>query len=127
MDVHPLEGESLGKAVWNQKGVLKGQRYRGEWKLEAASSGTYVISLGRWPVESKLAFGDVPNKGEPVVYKEARLNVGDGELVLPIDMKSTRVTFNVRLEKGTLDMDAVLVDTGGQISSAYYVEVKRLE
>jgi hypothetical protein len=127
MDVHPMGEEYSGKAVWNQKGVLTAQRYRGLWKLEAVASGTYEISLRRWPLESGLAFQDIPNKGQLVVYKEARLSVGNGEVVLPIDMNSTRVTFAVQIEKGLLDMDAVLIDAQGQISSAYYVEINRVE
>jgi arylsulfatase A-like enzyme len=127
MDVHPMGEEHSGKAVWNQKGVLTAQRYRGLWKLEAVASGTYEISLRRWPLESGLAFQDIPNKGQLVVYKEARLSVGNGEVVLPIDMNSTRVTFAVQIEKGLLDMDAVLIDAQGQISSAYYVEINRVE
>lgn len=127
MDVHPMDEKSPGKAVWNQKGVLTAQRYRGLWKLEAAATGSYEVSLRRWPPESGLAFEDTPNKGQLVIYKEARLNIGKGEVVQPIDMSSARVTFTVQIETGPFEMDAVLVDTQGQISSAYFVELKRVD
>ncbi|MCP4786815.1 MAG: arylsulfatase [Fuerstiella sp.] len=126
MDVYPMDEKSDGKAVWNQKGVLTAQRYRGLWKLEAAASGTYEVSLRRWPGESGLAFQDVPKKGQPVVYTEARLNVGKGEVVLPIDMSSSHATFTIQIEKGQLDLDAQLIDAQGQVVSAYYVEITRV-
>lgn len=127
MDLHPLptagNKKAKGKTIWNQKAVKKGEAYRGLWKLEVATAGTYEISLRRFPAESGLKFRDVPHKGETVEYKTAELRIGTITEKMAVDMSSGKVAFTVDLKAGSADMDAVLIDANGQKTSAYYVDV----
>lgn len=127
MDLYPKEGSGRGAIVWNQKGVKKGQRFHGFWKLEVDSPGVYQFDLRRWPVESGLLFSDVPHKGKKVVYKKASLKLGDFSESKPVDMNSDRVRFEVELGRGPLDMDATFLTDSGEITSAYFVDVKKLK
>ena len=123
MDVQPFSGDGRGKTVWNQSAVRKGNRYHGQWHLDVASAGTYRITLRRWPEESGLTFSDVPHKGVAVKYREARLTIGGISETKPVEMKASAVTFSVTLPAGPTSMDAALVDTNGEVTSAYYVEI----
>jgi hypothetical protein len=129
MDLHPFptvgKNKDKGKTVWNQKAVKKGETYHGIWLLEVAQAGTYEISLRRFPAESGLKFSDVPHKGENVEYETAELKIGPHSDKKPVDMSSDKVTFSVKLEAGPVDLDAVLVDSKGRKTSAYYVYVLR--
>ena len=128
MDLHPfptLGKKAKGKTVWNQKAVKKGDVYRGIWHLDVAQTGTYEISLRRFPEESGLKFSDVPPKGAAVEYKTAELKIGTVFEKKPVDMSSDKVTFTVELDAGPADLDAILVDSKGRETSAYYVDVLR--
>jgi arylsulfatase A-like enzyme len=127
MDLHafPKTGKkkNKGKVVWNQKAVKKGEPYHGIWELDVAQAGTYEISLRRFPAESGLKFSDTPNKGADVEYKTAELKIGAVSKKMPVDMSSDRVTFCIELKEGPAELDAVLIDSKGRKTSAYYVDV----
>ncbi len=125
MDVCAREGESNGKQVWNQGGVSNGSMYQGIWKLKVATAGEYTFKLRRFPPESGLAFDAVPHKGKKVLFSEAQFKAGPHGLKKAVNMSAESVDFTVVLETGPLDLDACLIDSKGQATSAYYIEVQR--
>ncbi|MBC8375909.1 MAG: arylsulfatase [FCB group bacterium] len=123
MDVYPVEGANAGKIVWNQSQLLKGNRNHGRWLLEVAKTGEYEFELRRWPVESGLKFSQAPRKAKKVIYTEAHLKIGDREQRRPVDMNESSVKFSMKLDQGPLELEALLFEKGGEITSAYYVEI----
>lgn len=124
MDVHPIHGEGRRNAVWNQPHVLDGKMNHGKWLLFCKATGSYKFSLKRWPKESSLVFGDTPQGAKKVTYKQAKLAVGGREQVSPIDPTMESVDFEVELEHGEQELDAVLITEDGDVTSAYYVDVE---
>jgi hypothetical protein len=129
MDLHPIAHEgkqkAKGKVVWNQKAVKSGETFHGVWKIDVAQPGTYEISLRRFPAESGLKFGDKPHKGRAVNFETAELAVGTVKAQKKVDIWSDRVVFTADLKAGPADLDAVLVDSKGRKTSAYYIEILR--
>ncbi len=123
MDVYPVEGAKPGKIVWNQSHVLKGNRNHGKWLLEVEESGNYEFALSRWPRESGLSFSESPHKAQKRSYSEAQLII-DGILQKQsVNPRDKQVRFFAKLAKGPLELEALLFEKSGEVTSAYYVEI----
>ena len=123
MDLYPLDEKSKGKIVWNQSHVLKGNRNRGKWLLEVAEAGKYEFALSRWPKESELNFSESPRKAQKRNYSEAQLIIAGKRQKQSVNPKAKQIRFSAKLEKGPLELEALLIEKGGEVTSAYYVEI----
>lgn len=123
MDVYPVEGTKPGKIVWNQIHVLEGNRNHGKWLLEVEKSGEYEFSLSRWPIEAGLKFSEKPRKAKAIIFADARLIVNGTIYTEKILQHRNNVKFIVRLNQGFLELEALLIEQGGQVTSANYVDV----
>ena len=101
--------------------------------------GTYRISLCRYPRESGLAINDrVPAReatletddpmpaSNDVNFTGAQLSLGDfnGRAKISGDMKEA--SFDVFMQEGRYDVEAVLTDESGLTTTAYYVYIEKL-
>lgn len=112
-----LPGEK--DASWHQKHVKRGDINNGIWAVNIEHSGTYEITLHRWPLYLAKPMGVV----------SARLKIGDVIDTQSLEQKATGATFRVALEPGPTTLKTWLTLTGPERTEhgAYYVQVKRLE
>lgn len=107
---------------WNQTHIISGDvAVESFWALEAEQSGDYEISLRRWPVEADKGIND-GTYGKAFNYKQARLRIGDIDMVKDIPEGAKEVTFRVHLEKGVVELAPVFI--GDElIATPYYAYV----
>ncbi len=120
----PVRGEA--NPPWNQPHILRGMKANGFWTVDISRSGTYEISLRRWPdeVDAPVA-GAIPG-GEALPIVRARLKIGSVDKTIPVWEKDKAAVFTVRLEKGPAEMKTWFSDITGDSFGAYYVYVKRM-
>src|SRR3546814_815000 len=124
--------------MWHQVGALRGSRALGLFKVEFAESGTYQISLCRYPRESGYAINEhIPAvktsvevnrpmpESKPMNFSSAALYVGDFLETEKIEKGDKEVTFNVEMQKGKYDLKAMLMDDQGKRYPAYYLYIER--
>ena len=89
----------------------------GFWAVNVLRSGRYSVRLSRFP-DDALA---------PIRAREAKLKVGDQQLIKKIGPDESSVLFEMNLPKGHALLQTWLVDakTGDQ-RGAYFVQVERL-
>ena len=109
----------------------------GLWQLHVARSGTYDVTLRRWPEESGLAIsspapvmegvdGTLPEgKALPVV--RAWIGIGDVEHEVDLGSDDHAVTFRIGLQEGPTTMQTWWLDKdGNRLAGAYYATVERI-
>src|SRR5690606_12903438 len=107
-----------------QRQVRRGERKNGAWGLIVERPGEYELELRRWPRESGLALaapapayegvdGSYP-PGEALPIASARLRLGETELSKPAGQGSEAVTFRLRLDAGTTDLQTRFLDAQGE-------------
>ncbi len=137
LNSHDLHLEN-GSTAWNQGHVRLLGVANGFWPVEVVESGTYEISICRWPKESGLNLNDKAPKGEAVSggkpYPEgksisinkASLKINEIVKTIDIDPNSKAAVFQLNLEKGRYFWESWFTDENGEdIRSAYYVYVKK--
>ena len=128
MDLYPNEstGEK-GKVVWNQKGISKGEQYRGFWALNVLESGKYKISLHRWPKYIKASLStDGDHKTKSLDIKAAKIQLADRSLELSLAPEAEAAHFEISLEAGELPLQAEFINQKGEAFSAYYVYIQKI-
>jgi len=89
----------------------------GPWAVEVSRGGRYEFTLHRAHPEAKF----------PLAADEAKLKIGDVEVVQPADSNATSVTLTADLKPGKAMLQTWLTDkTTGKSRGAYVVMVKRL-
>ncbi|HYW94908.1 MAG TPA: arylsulfatase [Bacteroidales bacterium] len=126
--------------IYHQYGALEAGQGSGIFKIEFASTGTYKISLCRYPRESGLAINEVFPGIKPTLevndpmppsnnvnMTKALLFVGDYEgLTKKIRPGDKEITFTVEMQKGKYDMETLLYDADNHVYPAYYVYIEKL-
>lgn len=128
MDLYPNKSTGdKGKVVWNQKGIAKGEQYRGFWALNVLESGKYKISLHRWPkyVDATLST-DGDHKTKSLNIKGAKVQIADKSLDLTLNAEDKSAEFEVTLDAGELPLQAEFINQKGEAFSAYYVYIQKL-
>ncbi|WDE96486.1 arylsulfatase [Lentisphaera profundi] len=128
MDLYPNETTAeKGKVVWNQKGVSKGEQYRGFWALDIKETGQYKISLRRWPHYLKASLTtDGDSKTKALSIKSATLTYAGKTLTTKLNPQSEQADFQVDLAAGSQKLQAEFIDAKGKAFSAYYVYIQKL-
>jgi len=112
-----------------------GEKEGGVWSLDVEKSGTYEISLSRWPfhLERKLTIsGPKFAVGGTKIREGKALPVASGSLSInnsaPIEHTApegaNKIDYKIDLKKGRVKLQAWLNDSIGMpLCGAYYVKV----
>jgi len=135
---HDMLTARLGSA-WHQYGAVNAVRGSGRWKVEIVESGTYLISLRRFPRESGLAINeefealDKPQRLERAMpasknvgFEEAFLYIADFSDRGDIPANAGEVSFEMNLSEGKYDMEAQLIDSLGRVYPSYFVYIQKI-
>jgi hypothetical protein len=110
----------------------------GPWTIRVESSGTYEISLARWPFERALPLdAPCPEKkmrvallpaGKAMPIAGAHLRVGGHELSAKTKPGDLSATFTVKLSAGPAStMHGWFLDAAGaSLCGAFYAKVRRV-
>jgi len=97
----------------------------GKWVFNVAEGGWYQISLRRWPAEADQEI-NAAYVGDAISVDTARLKIQGQEFETKILANAKEVTFRVKLEAGSTELDAVFLSTLGADSiSPFYAYVYR--
>ena len=118
----------MGDVAWNQNQVRQALKCTGAWAIDVERSGTYEMSIRRWPEEAGARIMDALDDGRSVALDatSVRLKIGGFEATEQIPEGAEAVTFRVPLEAGDTRLEASFIDRTGESQGAYYVYVERL-
>ena len=126
---------------WNQRQVREGMKSQGWFAVEATQTGTYKITLMRWPPESnKGILEGIPGihslpgttvekvpEGLALEIKEAIVSIGGFKEIKTVAADvGAGISFEVPLEAGEYPLRASFVDGTGEPFAAYYVKVEKI-
>jgi hypothetical protein len=136
-----------GNCPWNQAAVASGAAAFGRWPVRFAEAGTYLVEVRRWPREADAPLAGVPAGRHPVDAQlndrpvsgllyggvpralpvaRVRLKIGTSVQEAVVDSKDEFVSFTTKVDAGSADIEASLLDeTGEALCSAFYVCVRR--
>lgn len=137
---------TVGSTPWNQAHIRDADAKPaniGFWYLDVESAGDYEIEIRRWPKEGKVSDtpieasipkgADVPGvqafrarPGRSISAKQAKLKIGGLDLVKDVPEKAAEVTFQLKLEEGPTQLEALFLGDDNQVTGAYYAYVKKL-
>lgn len=140
------ELHTLGSVTWNQSQirqpvkVINSKFDKGYYMIDVYESGTYAISLRRWPRESGYAFNEAPEQlgedkpwyesmpeGMVLNIEKASLEVGGLLLEKPVDMSAEEVTFKAKLSAGRQQLSTYFSTDEGEGINAFYVYIEPLD
>jgi arylsulfatase A-like enzyme len=111
--------------AWNQSHVRGGAKFNGFWAVDIAKTGTYEITLRRWPEVVNAPINAAIPGGAVIAADQARLTIADLDLTKPIPVDATSITFTVNLEQGETQLQTWLIDSASEESrGAYYTSVR---
>ncbi|MDA0349666.1 MAG: arylsulfatase [Verrucomicrobia bacterium] len=129
-----------GDAVpYSQQHVRTGMKANGFWAIDVVESGSYDISVRRWPKEVDAPIGGTVELGPYVAelhnhsskiintptlaipVKAVRLKVGDYDQTVSVYPTDEEARFSVYLSGGEQKIQSWLIDDGNESRSAYYV------
>jgi arylsulfatase B len=145
LTAHDWLGDNA-KVPWNQKSIRgavqeKDGVHKGYWALKVVQSGTYQITLRRWPKELDLAISAPLSSGKPSTgqraFREAKgrafkavkakISIEETALSTQVDPDDKSVSFTIKLNKGKAQLSASFVNQDNQELGAYYVQVDRVQ
>ncbi len=132
-----------GIVAWNHSQIRQpgnNNLLKGYFMIDVYESGTYKISLRRWPGESGLAFDETPGQlGEDKPWYEAKpegtvidleraaIEVEGLHLEKPVDMSAEEVTFQAKLSGGRQQFKPYFITEDNKEFGAFYVYIKPLD
>ena len=112
---------------WNQSHICGGQAIASFWMVQVAKSGTYEITLRRWPEEADTPINAAPKGGRAIRVSKARLKIADVDQTIDVAQGDKAATFRVKLPAGPAKLETWFIDPKGAARhGAYYAQVKRL-
>lgn len=132
------------KKVYSQQHVRSAVQANGFWDIAVESSGKYKIELRRWPRELNKAINEIvelpilnaathdlgyrlyKTKSEKIEAVSARLKVGGFDELVTVSPNDKKITFEVLLEKGKVDLQAWFINAEGIEWGAYYVYINKI-
>ncbi|CAN0508760.1 unnamed protein product, partial [Discosporangium mesarthrocarpum] len=102
---------------WHQNHVRNGYVGNGPWAMQVQKSGTYDVTLRRWPAHLGKSMGAV----------HARLAIAGVEAEKAIEPDATEVTFRVALERGPAMLLTTLRREDGKEHGAYFASIRSVE
>ncbi len=138
-DMHMAEG--YNSVAWNQRMVREGMQSEGWWAVEFPQSGTYRVTLHRWPPQLEASFNEslpprpaVPGTtvdslatGKALSINRAFISLDEQQEELNLEEYEGVVSFSVPVEVGEYELRAKFEDEAGKLFSAYYVQIERRE
>jgi arylsulfatase A-like enzyme len=126
MDLYPGDmTKAKTKVIWNQKAVLNADYYRGFWMVDVIESGTYTVSLRRWPESVNEPILRGTQKAKELRIKGAQLFTEEKLVTMKATSSQNEVRFEVELNDGIQNIQAEFVDSNGEAFSAYYLYIKK--
>jgi arylsulfatase A-like enzyme len=129
--------------AWNQSQIRnpgKNKLVKGYFMIDVYQSGTYEISLRRWPRESGLAFNETPDQlgqknpwyepkpeGKVIRIKKATVDVEGLHLEKPVDMAEEEITFQAKLSAGRQQLKPYFTSEGNREFGAFYVYIRPVD
>ncbi len=103
--------------AWSRNHVLKRAMLNGPWHLDVANSGTYRITLSRWPLYIH----------KPIDSTAAKITIAGQTIEKKIDQPDTddSVAFDVTLPAGPTELQTWLTAPNGKKHGAYFVSVEK--
>lgn len=111
----------------------------GHWKIEAARSGNYAISLRRWPIESGLALaeaappfdslcaGEIVEAGVALPITQASLDIDGRRHTRQAKPGADAIRFQVLLDQGVHQMHGIFRDAQGHpLCGSFYAYIEYL-
>ena len=139
LTAHDIHGE--GPFAWNQTYIRNGTISAGYWSVDILESGTYDITLRRYPKESNLGINattkaitttelkglekDIP-AGKRLQYVRASVSI-ENQIhdTKSFHKDADEITFTTDLKMGKSKLVATFTDVHGQKNTAYYVYVEK--
>ena len=132
---HDIHVNSI--TAWHQRDIRKGIAVAsGELSVNFKESGTYEISLRRWPKETNFAlsaeiddamaatpFWDVQKKGISMDFDFAFLRLGDKEHRLNVDPSKEAATITLDIEAGKMTLESGFWLKNGQETTAFFTDI----
>ena len=132
---HDIHVNSI--TAWHQRDIRKGIAVAsGELSVNFKESGTYEISLRRWPKETNLAlfaeiddaiaatpFWDEQKKGASMDFDCAFLRLGDKEYRLNVDPSNEAATITLDIEAGKMTLESGFWLKNGQKTTAFFTDI----
>jgi arylsulfatase A-like enzyme len=110
---------------WGQSAVQRGFEGNGYWAIRVAQSGTYQITLRRWPEEVDQPITAAVDGRGAIAAETARLRVGEFDATKSVTREARAVQFDVVLPAGSTRLETWLTAADGASRGAYYVSVRR--
>ena len=101
---------------WDQRHILARAKANGFWAVEVERGGRYRFTLRERPTVANF----------PLKPGAARLKIGELVLTKTIPPGATGVTFEAELAAGKTRLQTWILETGGEVRGAYFVEVEYL-
>ncbi|MFK7843940.1 MAG: arylsulfatase [Rhodothermales bacterium] len=101
---------------WHQRHVEAGLISNGYWAIDVEETGTYEVSLFRWPDQEDKA----------MEAQKARVRFNTLEATTTLSPEATEATFEVELNAGPATLQGWLTNEEGEEYGAYFVKVTKL-
>ncbi|MHC4908610.1 MAG: arylsulfatase [Planctomycetota bacterium] len=99
---------------WHQNHVRSGIVANGPWAVDVARTGTYEVTLRRWPAHLERA----------MEIAHARIRIGATSAAMDVAPEATLARFRLELSAGPALCRATLVDADGTERGAYFTSVR---
>lgn len=139
LTAHDIHGD--GPFAWNQIYIRNGTKSSGYWSIDILETGTYDITLRRYPKESNLGINATTSairitdlKGlEKEIPPGKNLHYVRASVEIENQVRDTKsfskdadgVTFTTNLKAGKSKLVATFTDVEGHENTAYYVYVEK--
>ena len=137
LSCHDIHVNSI--TAWDQKDIRKGIPVAtGALSVNFKQSGTYEISLRRWPKETHLPlaaevedaraatpFWEVQTKGKRMDFDSGFLRLGDKEYRLSLNPEDEAAKLSVYIKAGKTTMETGFWLKNGEKTTAFYTDISR--
>ncbi|MEC8723956.1 MAG: arylsulfatase [Bacteroidota bacterium] len=137
LSCHDIHVNSI--TAWDQKDIRKGIPVAtGALSVNFKKSGTYEISLRRWPKETNLPlaaevedaraatpFWEAQTKGERMDLDSGFLKLGDKEYRLSLNPEDEAAKISVYISAGKTTMETGFWLKNGEKTTAFYTDISR--
>ena len=106
-----------GQTPWHQNAIRKGTLSNGSWAIHVATSGTYQITLSRWPDHLK----------QPIEARRVSMAIQGERAEKTVDPSTSSVSFSVPLKAGQTRLQTTLELPNGQTRGAYYAYIEKVD
>ncbi len=135
----------LPKELWNHAQVANGSSLAGEWDITISKDGVYRFEIHRWPREANASIQGIPtfkksldswspkggvdkliygNEMKALPVQSVTLEVGEYSETKAVGFNDTKLTFDVKLNKGDTNVRGTMLDSNGDvIAGVYYVYI----